>query len=69
MHPREKHIVICDLCGGNPECVRACREGNFDVLKVVRRRERAYKLYARRPDEITRDLSSKIYGEIGEEYL
>jgi Fe-S-cluster-containing dehydrogenase component len=69
MHPREKRIVICDLCGGNPQCVRVCREGNWDVLKTVQRREMAYKLYARKPDETTRDLSTKIYGEIGEEYL
>ena len=69
MHPKEKRIVICDLCNGNPQCVKVCREGNWNVLKTVPRRERAYKLYARKPDEITRDLSTKIYGEIGEEYL
>jgi Fe-S-cluster-containing hydrogenase component 2 len=69
MHPKEKHIVICDLCNGDPQCVKACREGNWNVLKTVPRRESAYKLYARKPDEITRDLSTKIYGKIAEEYL
>jgi Fe-S-cluster-containing dehydrogenase component len=69
MHPGEKHIIICDLCDGDPQCVRVCREGNWDVLKIVRRKAMAYKLYARKPDEITRDLSTKIYGEIGKEYL
>jgi Fe-S-cluster-containing dehydrogenase component len=69
MHPKEKHIVICDLCNGNPQCVKVCQEGNWNVLKTVERGDEPYKLYARKPDEITRDLATKIYGETGEEYL
>ena len=69
MHPREKHIVICDLCNGNPQCVKACREGNWNVLKTVTRRENGNKLYARKPEETTRDLAAKIYGDQAEEYL
>jgi Fe-S-cluster-containing hydrogenase component 2 len=70
MHPREKHVVICDLCDGDPQCVKACREGSWNVLRVVKRRnEIAYKLYARKPDEITRDLAFRFYGDQGEEYL
>jgi Fe-S-cluster-containing hydrogenase component 2 len=69
MHPREKHVVICDLCNGKPECVRVCQEGGWNVLKTVPRRRSPFKLYARRPEETARDLASKFYGEQGEDYL
>jgi carbon-monoxide dehydrogenase iron sulfur subunit len=26
MHPEEKFIMICDLCGGDPQCVKKCPE-------------------------------------------
>ena len=69
MHPKEKHILICDLCNGNPQCVKVCREGEWNVLKKVHRKNYAYKVYARKPEEIARDLSVKIYGEKAEEFL
>jgi carbon-monoxide dehydrogenase iron sulfur subunit len=69
MHPKENYIVICDLCNGDPQCVKVCREGSWNVLKKVERKDYAFKLYARSPKEITRDLAAKIYGEIGERYL
>lgn len=69
MHPKEKRIVICDLCNGDPQCVKVCREGEWNVLKKIRRRDRAYKLYARKPEQITRDLATKFYGEKGEEFV
>jgi Fe-S-cluster-containing hydrogenase component 2 len=69
MHPSENYILICDLCRGNPQCVKVCREGGWNVLKKVSRKEQAYKLYARKPEEITRDLAIKIYGEQGEKLL
>jgi len=69
MHPKEKHILICDLCYGDPQCVKVCREGEWNVLKKVPRKNYAYKVYARKPEEIARDLSVKIYGEKAEEFL
>jgi len=69
MHPTEKHILICDLCGGNPQCVRVCREGGWNVFKKVARREQTYSLYARKPEEVTQDLCAKFYGEKGEEFV
>ena len=69
MHPREKRIIICDLCNGNPQCVKVCQEGSWNVLKTVKRGDEPYRLYARKPDETTRDLAAKIYGEAGGEYL
>jgi len=29
----------------------------------------SYKLYARKPEEVTRDLAAKFYGEKGEEFI
>ena len=69
MHPQENYIVICDLCKGNPQCVKVCQEGGWNVLKKVSREDRPYKLYARTPEEITRDLAFKMYGEKVEEFL
>jgi Fe-S-cluster-containing dehydrogenase component len=69
MHPRENYILICDLCGGNPKCVKVCQEGKWNVLAIVSRKDQAYKLYARTPEEITRSLAIKFYGEQGAEYL
>jgi len=69
MHPTEKHVVICDLCDGNPQCVKVCREGEWNVLRKIPRRDMSYKLYARKPEEITRDLCAKFYGEKGEEFV
>ncbi|MEM2393759.1 MAG: 4Fe-4S dicluster domain-containing protein [Candidatus Bathyarchaeia archaeon] len=69
MHPRENHILICDLCGGDPQCVKVCQEGGWNVLKVVPRRMNPYGLYSRTPEEITRSLVIKIYGEEGARLL
>ncbi len=69
LHPAKKKIVICDLCSGKPQCVKVCQEGGWNVLKTVTREEHAYKLYARKPDDITRSLVLKLYGEKGEEFL
>lgn len=69
LHPTEGHVLICDLCEGNPKCVRVCQEGGWNVLKKVSRTNRAYKLYARKPEETTRDLAMKMYGEKAEEFV
>jgi Fe-S-cluster-containing dehydrogenase component len=69
MHPAEKHIVICDLCNGDPQCVKVCQEGGWNVFKRVSRGDRPYELYARTPEKITRDLALKMYGEQAEEYM
>jgi Fe-S-cluster-containing dehydrogenase component len=33
-HPDEDHILICDLCNGDPECVKACQEGHWNALML-----------------------------------
>jgi Fe-S-cluster-containing hydrogenase component 2 len=69
MHPKGKYIVICDLCGGDPQCVKVCQEGGWNVLTKTRRRERPYELYARLPEETTKDLAVKMYGEQGKDFV
>lgn len=69
VHPTEKHILICDLCGGDPQCVKVCREGGWNALKTVSRGSYSLKPYARTPDEITSDLVTKLYGEKGKEMI
>jgi Fe-S-cluster-containing hydrogenase component 2 len=76
MHPKEKYVVICDLCGGEPQCVKVCKEGGWNVLRVIvksserfRSFNRAYKLYARTPLDITRELAVNLYGEKGRDLI
>jgi Fe-S-cluster-containing hydrogenase component 2 len=69
VHPTNQKIVICDLCNGDPQCTKVCQEGGWRVLKTVERREHPYKLYARTPEETTRNLAIKLYGEKAKEFL
>jgi Fe-S-cluster-containing hydrogenase component 2 len=64
MHPRENHIVICDLCGGKPRCAEACQEGRWNALKLVPRDKKvSYKALAKTPDELTREVAKEVLGE------
>ncbi len=69
VHPATKKILICDLCNGSPKCAQVCQEGGWGCLKIVEREDHAYKLYARTPEETSRNLAVKLYGEKGEEFL
>jgi len=70
MHPNGKHIVICDLCGGDPECAKICtRAGYYALQKGTRNPSVNYNLYAKNPEEITANLAVNIYGEKGEELV
>ena len=70
IHPTENYAIICDLCGGDPQCTKVCEEGRWNVLWVVPKPPSgSYKLYARRPKEITEDLAENLYGEYGKELV
>jgi len=34
MHPNGEYVLICDLCGGTPECVTICPEQAIQYLKI-----------------------------------
>ena len=64
IHPAEDYAVICDLCDGEPKCVEACKRGRWDALEILEREDsHTFKLYARTPEELTRDTIVQLYGE------
>ena len=64
IHPAEDYAVICDLCDGEPKCVEACRRGRWNALEILEREDsHTFKLYARTPEELTRDTIVQLYGE------
>ena len=70
LHPKDNKATICDLCGGDPECVKVCQEAGYGVLHLVRERMSTNrKLYARHPEEVSKDIAVNLYGEKGEEVV
>jgi len=70
IHPTENYALICDLCDGDPQCVKACQEGRWNCLYIARREPSAsYDLYAKRPEEVTRELAILLFGEKGREVI
>jgi Fe-S-cluster-containing dehydrogenase component len=70
LHPNRKHIVICDLCGGDPECAKICEKARFCALtKSTRTLSVDFDLYSKSPEEITPNLAVNLFGEKGEELV
>lgn len=69
MHPERNIALICNLCNGDPQCVRVCQEGRWGALTIVSRGDHAYKLYARMPEETAKDLAVKFYGKEAENLI
>jgi len=70
LHPAKKTILICDLCGGKPQCAKVCQEGKWGALTVVPKGgwRPVYRVFARKPEDVTKELVSNLYGEYGEAY-
>jgi Fe-S-cluster-containing hydrogenase component 2 len=70
LHPTDNYALICDLCDGDPKCVKACEEGRWNCLYLVERESSSsYNLYAKRPEEVTRELAILFFGEKGREVI
>lgn len=74
LHPEDNKAVICDLCEGDPECVKVCQDAKYNTLSILRERKTRFgsvnrKLYAQRPEEITKDVAINLYGEKAEELI
>jgi Fe-S-cluster-containing hydrogenase component 2 len=70
IHPRDNYILICDLCGGDPKCARACTEAGYNALWVVKEKPSlSHNLFARTPEEFTLDIAENLYGEKAEELV
>ncbi len=58
----KKTVVICDLCGGEPECVKVCQEAGYNALQLVKGRYRAvYRTFAKSPLEKSIDVAKKTF--------
>ncbi|SDF59504.1 4Fe-4S dicluster domain-containing protein [Sporolituus thermophilus] len=54
----EKVVVgICDLCGGDPTCVKSCREGALSIVPVYQ----DGKYFAAKPADIARAVGKNLY--------
>ena len=70
LHPRDRKANICDLCGGDPECVKVCQEAGYNALKLVHERmNNNRKLYSRDPVKVAKKLAVKMFGEKGLEVI
>ncbi|MEM4487254.1 MAG: 4Fe-4S dicluster domain-containing protein [Desulfurococcaceae archaeon] len=53
----KKHVLICDLCQGDPECVKACNGLGYSALKIVTKPEEGVsKVFLRDPYRASRDI-------------
>ena len=70
LHPETRKAVICDLCGGDPECVKSCRKARYDALNVVNESPNGnHKLFAVHPVVVAKELAVNLFGEKGEEVI
>jgi carbon-monoxide dehydrogenase iron sulfur subunit len=61
LHPDGSRIVICDLCGGEPACVKACQEGLWNALTLGE--EGMKKPQPETPQALTQKTGSTILGD------
>jgi len=70
LHPGDNKATICDLCGGDPECVKVCTEAGYNALTLTSEGPNVHKkLYSRHPVEVAKGLAIKFFGEKGEEVI
>ncbi|MEM2940032.1 MAG: 4Fe-4S dicluster domain-containing protein [Thermoproteota archaeon] len=64
MHPERNIIVICNLCDGEPRCVKACLEGKWGALISASSGHAASRrALAKTPEELTREVAVRVLGE------
>jgi len=71
LHPEGNYIVICDLCDGDPECVKACQKGRWNALvPTPKGKVGSTRGLAKTPRELTHEVAQRILGkETAEEVL
>jgi len=70
LHPGDNKAVICNLCGGDPECVKVCAEAGYNALMLVAEGPNVHrKLFSRKPMDVAKDLAVMFFGEKGEEVV
>lgn len=59
--PGKPYVLICDLCRGDPQCVRVCNEVGYGALKLVSKPEGGtVKSFLRDPYEVSKSLYERI---------
>jgi Fe-S-cluster-containing hydrogenase component 2 len=70
LHPNDKKVTICDLCDGDPECVKVCTEAGYNALTLVDESPNVNrKLFSRHPLQVAKELAVYFFGEKGEEVV
>ena len=70
LHPEDNKVTICDLCEGDPECVKVCREAGYNALQLVHEEPNVHrKLFSMHPLVVAKDLAVNMFGEKGEEVI
>jgi Fe-S-cluster-containing hydrogenase component 2 len=70
IHPGDNKATICNLCNGDPECVKVCSEAGYNALMLVLEGQNVHRrLFARPPLEVAKDLAVLFFGEKGEEVV
>jgi Fe-S-cluster-containing hydrogenase component 2 len=70
LHPGDNKATICDLCNGDPECVKVCTEAGYNALTIVPEGPSVHRrLFAKPPLETAKDLAVLFFGEKGEEVV
>jgi Fe-S-cluster-containing hydrogenase component 2 len=63
-HPKENHIIICDLCDGQPKCVEACQEGRWNTLALIPKEKKvSYRALAKTPGKLTSKVAKQVLGK------
>ena len=70
LHPGDNKATICDLCGGDPECVKVCAEAGYNALMLVDEAPSiTRRLFSRHPLVVAKELAVYFFGEKGEEVI
>ena len=70
LHPGDNKATICDLCEGDPECVKVCQEAGYNALQLVHEEPNIQrKLFSMHPIVVAKDLAVNMFGEKGEEVI
>jgi len=70
MHPGDNKATICNLCNGDPECVKVCAEAGYNALMLVEEGPSINrKTFSRPAIEVAKELAVYFFGEKGEEVI
>jgi Fe-S-cluster-containing hydrogenase component 2 len=70
IHPRDKYVLICDLCAGDPQCVKVCTEAGYNALQAVTElKSVSHKLFSKTPQQLTKAVAENLYLDQAEELM